>query len=1495
MALCRVLGVTYLASCVILTTAIASAESNSPGKGKNHTTSVAFNNSMLSGTSSGGRQSGSLAPIATSTNNDLVSQVHLPLPISSPSDTGIASQTLRSRTTESSQNLPQATALKTSPHNANTSTKLPASSDQSVSAQSLGSLHASVFSSGSSVTDKDSNQASSLLSSAGSTLGLSQAISVASASGIRNFENSTVLSATQGSARNTPQGWPGTSSTHYVLPSTTSYLSNSSSKATASISGQMSRPTASLTANLPGHMFNLQYFSNTSSMSTKTNSSSIFLTTPNNSSLSYSATRNLTVNTTSPDSPTIRNLTIANITLTTPSLGNTTISPGLSSNLSISNSTLANLALSGISMNNGTIGNLTVQNSTFIASLKNATSVSNLTINNITLATGTPKRPWFLNGPNASSAIAHLWKPIHPTLKTQGGAVGYQLLTTEANVQCSGVITKDIQRLTKTIITTTWLDETVTIFGNVTTPLPIFISPIAPCSTSYLPFKPNKPGGPGVDTSTLLVTKKSPVVIRAPQTVGPLFNIPTTSAETAPAQPAADSNHGNVPNTEHEPSQGEDSGRPNQAQSGSNGQSSPQSSGNDLNPGTAPLQQEYPEAASSSSSDSGNNFSPQQGSGNNENQPPGSNVQQPGQGHSSGGSGKGESEGQSPEVGGQASNGGKSPGGAVQGSSGGTSPGNENVPSLGNQPSGDSDQASHRTPGSVGNGGGSNGGQNDHTDDEAASGGQTSGNDNAKPNPGHLAGVTSQNNNYEPTPAEGQTQGGAQNIGNGGSSESSGAQENGSSSNPTADVSPSNEQSNSKGKGTSLQSSNSESSNSNGLDTSIQNEGTSDADSSAAQIIPNVVNVDNVPVSMGGSVVVVGSQTVAIGSSPTTVMANGQPIAVQSTRIVGPGATVPIEAAITGAPAASTTINGVSIVLHPDDVMIGSQSFTHDSTPAFAVYNGQTYSWDARQLIGPGGKMISFPSATSGAPQITAGGQVFSVHSSTLQASGTNISIPNSPKASPFLYKDRTFSVNPSQLIAPERSITIPQASQPTPFVYAGQTFSVDSSRFIAPSATLPISSGVGTVRYGADVITIDHTRVTCPTSVITLTNAPLGDTAVPPSAITTGGATFSIGPQAAVVGSSTYSFLPGQTPAVLTAGDQKVTLRPGGVHFSDVNIPAPTGPVSYSIVTEGGLTFSAAPSAVILGSHTYDIGPTAAPAQIVDDGQTIRIGTQGIVFASTTIPLPKAPSNYATITEGDLTFSVAPSEAVVKGSTFAIGPHMPATMVLEGQTVSIGPTGIHFPGTTVAIPRLTSQETPLAVTADGLTFSVGPTNAYIGGTEYAIGSGAVAKTVMVSSKTISLGTNGIVLPSTTIAPEQTPSAITADGLTFSADATEAIINGTAYAIGSEAIAKTIVVGSETIGLGTKGILLPSTTIRPWATETQGSPSSSYRGGTINGSSPTAVATTVAPPPTGLPGTSPETPKSDVHHGAAFLHKPPDTLVLASTVGLMSLSILALM
>ncbi len=987
---------------------------------------------------------------------------------------------------------------------------------------------------------------------------------------------------------------------------------------------------------------------------------------------------------------------------------------------------------------------------------------------------------------------------------------------------CSGLVTNTAHVRYETVTSTILINETTTLGPNATIPLPVFITPPAACQTVTVPCKggycppsiggfpklPLSPYSPPVFTSTLLVTKKSPAIVQQLSTVGNLFGPSTPNPQAVAAQQSSDGQQ----------VAGQDSGSSNPDMSTQSDDSSPSNSENNGQSPEKSTPQQNPTNDDSPSASS-----------NNQN----SNTQKPG-----------------------------------AGSSGAQSPGSDDqTVSNGDQPNGagSNNRATSNHGGNPSNGDVSgNGGALGRGDASSNDGTSNSGSTNTGGGPSSHGKVTDNggaSNHEGATSNGGNSDNGSTNAGGGTSINGGGVSNSGASS--------SSEGSASNAGGIS----NNGAASNNGAGSVNEDGPEPDAGKSAdlhgIQYVPSIVMVGNLPVSIASNAVIVGSHTVNAGAPSTTVVTNGQTIAINPSQVVAQGKTISIQAAVTPPPANFAIIGNVPVVLRPEVVAIGSETFEHGPSPTSVVYNGQTYSWDASHLVGAGAT-VTFPSVDA-APRVTAGGQVFSVYPSQLKALGRIIPLPNTAKASPFVYKGQTFSVNPSQIIAPDTSITLPSPNKVTPFVYIDHSLSMDVSQFMARSTTIPLSSGSGIVTYNGQVLTIRPSEVIGPSTTIAL--SALDDSAASLTAVTTEGLTFSIGPSAAVVGSSTYSLVPGKPAATIMTHGEAVLVGSNGVQFGNVHVPIPTMPPSFSIITQGDLTFSVAPSEVVIGGHTDSIHSDMTPITTIVNGHTISIGPEGVGLAGgTTIPLPTPKPSFSMATEGDLTFSVAPSEVVVKGKIYSIASNKaPITTTIDGQIVTIGPKGIHLEGTTVNLPVI---QTPISVTADGLTFSVGATDAVISGTTYAIGSGAPLQTVVVGSQTIEIGSAGVMLPSTTIAPEQTPTAVTADGLTFSVDSTEAVINGTTYAIGSGAMAKTILEGSKTIILGTDGIALPSITIRPWTSAMQTGFSS------ITGTSAASSAATASGPLTPIVTGK----EGDKKHAAGISTRIPSSSTLLGLV-----------
>ncbi|MCJ1359708.1 MAG: hypothetical protein MMC33_009710 [Icmadophila ericetorum] len=323
----------------------------------------------------------------------------------------------------------------------------------------------------------------------------------------------------------------------------------------------------------------------------------------------------------------------------------------------------------------------------------------------------------------------------------------------------------------------------------------------------------------------------------------------------------------------------------------------------------------------------------------------------------------------------------------------------------------------------------------------------------------------------------------------------------------------------------------------------------------------------------------------------------------------------------------------------------------------------------------------------------------------------------------------------------------------------------------------------------------------------------------------------------------------PPPSPIALSNPPTIVPSNPADIPSIPVSIPpvipTPSPKAPNSAVTSppevSGVAVSVELSVVIIGASTIPVSPNEPPRTVTVQGQTFTVGPSGISVQSTFIPIPIFPlpatsppsppplqpdTIVSTLPNGALTTLIS-SAVVISGSTIIVPTpgSPPITATINGQPITIGPSGIIIPQPQQSPPPIPTE----VLTENGVTVSVIPSFAIIQGTTFAIGPNASPTAVIVGSETVSLGPGIVILQSTTITENfgaPTPQApiptevITENGVTVSVVPSFVIISGTTYAIGPSASRTEVVVGSETISLGPGIVILPSTTI----TETFGGP-----------------------------------------------------------------------
>lgn len=411
------------------------------------------------------------------------------------------------------------------------------------------------------------------------------------------------------------------------------------------------------------------------------------------------------------------------------------------------------------------------------------------------------------------------------------------------------------------------------------------------------------------------------------------------------------------------------------------------------------------------------------------------------------------------------------------------------------------------------------------------------------------------------------------------------------------------------------------------------------------------------------------------------------------------------------------------------------------------------------------------------------------------------------------------------------------QPSSTAPAVYIGHHVLPDG----APATTLEGKA----VAYAGGTVYVDGTA----TKILRI-NDP-----IVPTTMIAAGLTFSVGPSSrkskelpvpiigdtVVTANQASQFVhEGQTSTDNTAGfiisgarispDESRTKAATGTSTEPWSIGslimnAFGNPSLTSFVTINGITFSVDKSQAIISGTTYSLGQTKPSSTLVIGSQTFILGPNG----------PSAKAALSSFTVDGLTFSMDESQAITSGTRYTLEhTQSSSTLVGDGRTIILDPHGI------------SAEATFSSFTADGPTFSMDESQAIISGTTYTLEHTQSSSTLISDGRTFILGPHGISVKATL-------SPYTAKGLTFSMDATEAIISGTTFSIGPGASSTTVVLGNETVSIGPSGVGLASTTIAmPNATGTGleyftgHAPASFVAGNSILGVSLICVLTTIA-------------------------------------------------
>ncbi|KAI0525763.1 hypothetical protein F5B22DRAFT_641914 [Xylaria bambusicola] len=266
--------------------------------------------------------------------------------------------------------------------------------------------------------------------------------------------------------------------------------------------------------------------------------------------------------------------------------------------------------------------------------------------------------------------------------------------------------------------------------------------------------------------------------------------------------------------------------------------------------------------------------------------------------------------------------------------------------------------------------------------------------------------------------------------------------------------------------------------------------------------------------------------------------------------------------------------------------------------------------------------------------------------------------------------------------------------------------------------------------------------------------------------------------------------------------------------------------PVTTPITTTSPITVTVKPSVVVIDDQTFTDDPAKPTSTVVVDHNTFTIDPTRIVGAGATVTRPSisprasSPQPTKITTIGDIPVDVEGSTVIIDQTTFTIGPK-PTTVVIKGQTVTLRPGAIIFPSQTLVIP--TVQDTTQVVFGAELITAIGSDRAVIEGRTITYRPGSTTVTEEIDGDTILIGPSGIILHGETYGGGKAASTevefAAAGGVTISQiGPTVVVVQGVTYTLSPLSpgqTATTIILGDETITIGSEGVAIETWTLKP--------------------------------------------------------------------------------
>lgn len=251
------------------------------------------------------------------------------------------------------------------------------------------------------------------------------------------------------------------------------------------------------------------------------------------------------------------------------------------------------------------------------------------------------------------------------------------------------------------------------------------------------------------------------------------------------------------------------------------------------------------------------------------------------------------------------------------------------------------------------------------------------------------------------------------------------------------------------------------------------------------------------------------------------------------------------------------------------------------------------------------------------------------------------------------------------------------------------------------------------------------------------------------------------------IINDQTFSNLEPSQTSIVTVGDGVFTILPTAVvgEGATVGKPQPVDTLAPAISPQstvvGNIPVAVSGSEAVIGGSTFTIPPAGTTAVVNDE--PVSMGPGEIVVHGQTFTFQASGPQYTDVIVhgGEMITAAGQSIYVFHQTTLTYGPGVSETTeVVDGDTITIGPSGVTVHGKTMGGPSALPSKTAYEIVGGATITRLSPSFVAIDGTTFTVGPGATTATKVIGGETITIGPSGVSIASMTLSYPFGPTSV---------------------------------------------------------------------------------------------------------------------------------------